>query len=96
MAKVDEAEFELLNNLFMFIQKKYSTTLSVKEIAKKFGERSRDLVDQGEINEATLKAFCDQEGMSVPAKKSKPNSSSSGYSGYSGDSCGRSASRSAC
>jgi len=95
MAKVDEAEFELLNNLFMFIQKKYAATLSIKELSAKFGERAMDLVEQGEISDDTVKAFCDQEGIPVPKKKVKP--SSSGYSGYTGDSCGRSGyNRSGC
>jgi hypothetical protein len=92
-AKVDEAELELLSNLFNFCQKKYSGK-SISEFEAKFGKSARELVDIGEISEASLKHFCDSEGIEVPAAKVKSSSSSSSssssgsYASY--DPCGRS------
>lgn len=94
MGKVDKAELELLSNLFNFCQKKYSSK-SISEFEKKFGKSARELVDIGEISENSLKYFCDEEGIEVPAKKEKPSSSSSSsYASY--DPCGRGSLRSGC
>lgn len=94
MAKHDEAELEMLSNLFNFIQKKYDEQ-SIATIEKKFGEAARNLVDIGEIQENSLKSFCEDEGLEFPKKKEKTSASSSSYSGY--DPCGRSSSyRSGC
>ena len=86
--KVDEAELELLSNLFKFCQKKYSGK-SIVDFENKFGKSARELVDIGEISENSLKHFCDEEGIDVPPKKTKTSSaSSSSYASY--DPCGRS------
>jgi hypothetical protein len=82
MAKNDEAELELLGNLFNFIKKKHSN-LSISSIETKFGKSARELVDIGEISELSLVTFCDLEGIDVPKKKEKQSksetSSSSSY-----------------
>lgn len=53
MAKVDEAEMELLGNLFSFYQKKFGTK-SIKELESKFGTAARELVETGDVSETTL------------------------------------------
>jgi hypothetical protein len=95
MAKIDQAELELLSNLFNFCQKKYSGK-SISDFETKFGKSARELVDIGEISEDSLKSFCDSEGIEVPEKKEeKSSSSSSSYASY--DPCGRSGyTRSGC
>ena len=91
MAKHDEAELELLGNLFNFIKKKHSN-LSISSIEAKFGKSARELVDIGEISEATLVEFCDIEGIDIPKKKEKPTksetTSSSSYGRTYSDPCG--------
>ena len=90
MAKHDEAELELLGNLFNFIKKKHKSS-SIKAIEKKFGESARELVNIGEISEDSLVTFFDLEGLDIPKKvkkSSSESSSSSTYGGYSSDPCG--------
>jgi len=94
MAKVDEAEMELLGNLFSFYQKKYGTK-SIRELESKFGTAARELVETGDLSESTLVEFCNQEGLKVPPKKPTPTPSSAGRSSYS-DGCGRTSYRSGC
>lgn len=55
MAKINEAEYELLQNLFSFIQKKLKNS-SIDEIEKKFGESALKLSSTGDISIETLKA----------------------------------------
>ena len=67
MAKIDEAEYELLQNLFNFIQKKLKSS-SISEIEKKFGDSALKLTSTGDISIETLKAFCEAEGIEMPKK----------------------------
>jgi hypothetical protein len=91
MAKHDEAELELLNNLFSFIKKKHSSS-SITEIENKFGTSARELVDIGEISELSLIKFCEDEGLDIPPKKKKMSDSSkkstSSYGRFDSNPCG--------
>lgn len=98
MSKVDEAEVNLLDNLFNLLQTKHKE-YSFKQLEEKFGAAARSLVSISEISEESLIFFCNREGIDVPAKKSVSSSSSKSSSSYGGsfsDPCGRSSYRSGC
>ena len=89
MAKIDEAELELLGNLFKFIQSKYGSK-SISDIEDKFGTSARELTNIGEISEESLVQFCKEEGLTVPKKVSSKSikKSSSSYGTRYSDGCG--------
>jgi hypothetical protein len=72
---------ELLENLYKFYNKRYSSNQSTME--EKFNDAVEDLISTGDINKSDYILFCTQNDIEPRVKK--PSSSSSSYND---DGCG--------
>lgn len=75
---------ELLENLYKFYNKRYSSNQSTME--EKFNDAVEDLILTGDINKSDYILFCTQNDIEPRIKKSSTSSSTSSYQD---DGCGR-------